>query len=47
MKKLIALLALAGVVTLGAPGIALAQDKGAPATTTTPRPRTRATSPGC
>jgi Amt family ammonium transporter len=35
MKKLIALLALAGVVTLGAPGIALAQDKGAPATTTT------------
>ena len=30
MKKLIALLALFGAVTLGAPGIALAQDKGAP-----------------
>ena len=29
MKKLIALLALFGAVTLGAPGIALAQDKGA------------------
>ena len=35
MKKLIALLALFGAVTLGAPGIALAQDKGAPAATTT------------
>ena len=33
MKKLIALLALFGAVTLGAPGIALAQDKGAPAAT--------------
>ena len=33
MKKLIALLALLGAVTLGAPGIALAQDKGAPAAT--------------
>ena len=31
MKKLIALLALFGAVTLGVPGIALAQDKGAPA----------------
>ena len=35
MKKLIALHALFGAVTLGAPGIALAQDKGAPAATTT------------
>ena len=33
MKKLIALLALLGAVTLGTPGIALAQDKGAPAAT--------------
>jgi Amt family ammonium transporter len=33
MKKLIALLALFGAVTLGAPGIALAQDKGAPTAT--------------
>ncbi len=35
MRKLIALLALFGAVTLGAPGLALAQDKGAPAVTTT------------
>jgi Amt family ammonium transporter len=35
MKKLIALAVLSGAVLLGAPGIALSQDKGAPAATTT------------
>ena len=35
MKKLIALLALFGAASLGVPGIALAQDKGAPVVTTT------------
>ena len=35
MKKLIALLALFGAASLGVPGIALAQDKGAPVVSTT------------